>query len=808
MFALQAGITGTFNLGKVVLTEAAANTRLMYIFAPTTKYSLVINGTKFLNYYKIGLFLGNANTDIDLTVQNAIFNSTTTLGSGGNYYAIEADAVRNGNIVISGNTFTNYQPLTANSRTAISVVKSGDNSTVTVSNNTITDHISGGTLYGINLTGAGLTSSTFTVNGNNIIATSTGGIYYGIFANGTGAASVAPIIKNNTINLDGGGATSGSITGIHTEDVNSAISSNTIFATSTNAIVAGVSADAVSTILCNNIKVYSNNITISSPGSYGIIVGGEVTGARYTYLTNPQIYSNTVLFDQATTTTMHGIMFGYVKNGLGWNNYSSGADISYLIKGAASTTFYDNVAVNPISTGVSNAQAFRLKGASNGQYINNTLVNTNSTRSGQDVSEYSDADTAASTGTYNNNLSYSARDFLDYVFVGDSSVVTYANNDYYGSAYSFSYNGTAYSTISSWQSARELTASSTNPNFANINNSYSLFSNSPLIDAGTTNLLSSTTGDYLGNPIYGTPDIGAYEYQPPFRIGTSLVDPSGNIRIYGDGQYRYTTATSSGMTANLSATPVGGSWTYDASTTRPEWLNISNITWGSTKQWTASSSLATTTIFTVGDLAPNSTYQVTVDGIAGNNIASSSCSSGVCTSGPDGKLVLTYTGGYTTHTFAVAPIVATVTNTTVPLNNIPGGTASPSLLASILAPSASTTSYINSLTNPVPNCPIGFTCTPITQATSSSYKFTRALKLGMTGPDVKQLQIFLNSHGFAVSKAGGGSPGHETSYFGPATKSALMRFQSAHKKEILDPQGLAAPTGFFGEGTRGAVNGM
>ena len=53
MFALQAGITGTFNLGKVVLTEAAANTRLMYIFAPTTKYSLVINGTKFLNYYKI-----------------------------------------------------------------------------------------------------------------------------------------------------------------------------------------------------------------------------------------------------------------------------------------------------------------------------------------------------------------------------------------------------------------------------------------------------------------------------------------------------------------------------------------------------------------------------------------------------------------------------------------------------------------------------------------------------------------------------------------------------------------------------------
>ncbi|MCX6719378.1 MAG: peptidoglycan-binding domain-containing protein, partial [Candidatus Taylorbacteria bacterium] len=90
----------------------------------------------------------------------------------------------------------------------------------------------------------------------------------------------------------------------------------------------------------------------------------------------------------------------------------------------------------------------------------------------------------------------------------------------------------------------------------------------------------------------------------------------------------------------------------------------------------------------------------------------------------------------------------------------------------------------------------------------SSNSFTRTLKQGMVGNDVKQLQIFLNSQGFTVAKSGVGSQGKETTYFGPATKAALMRFQLAHKKEILEPQGLIAPTGFFGEGTMNAVKGM
>jgi hypothetical protein len=78
----------------------------------------------------------------------------------------------------------------------------------------------------------------------------------------------------------------------------------------------------------------------------------------------------------------------------------------------------------------------------------------------------------------------------------------------------------------------------------------------------------------------------------------------------------------------------------------------------------------------------------------------------------------------------------------------------------------------------------------------------------MTGADVKQLQMFLNSQGFTVAKTGPGSPGHETTQFGLATKAALVKFQLAHKAQILDPQGLKTPRGLFGPATMKVANGM
>ena len=88
----------------------------------------------------------------------------------------------------------------------------------------------------------------------------------------------------------------------------------------------------------------------------------------------------------------------------------------------------------------------------------------------------------------------------------------------------------------------------------------------------------------------------------------------------------------------------------------------------------------------------------------------------------------------------------------------------------------------------------------------SSYTFTRSLTLGSTGSDVKALQVFLNSQGFAISSSGAGSPGNETTYFGPATKTALMKFQEYYAKDVLVPNGLTKGTGFFGAATMRVVN--
>jgi len=95
-----------------------------------------------------------------------------------------------------------------------------------------------------------------------------------------------------------------------------------------------------------------------------------------------------------------------------------------------------------------------------------------------------------------------------------------------------------------------------------------------------------------------------------------------------------------------------------------------------------------------------------------------------------------------------------------------------------------------------------------TPTSNGGQSFGRTLKVGMTNSDVKKLQVFLNTQGFVVAQKGAGSPGHETTYFGIATKAALMKFQMAHKKEILDPQGLKSPTGIFAAGSMKVANAL
>ena len=109
------------------------------------------------------------------------------------------------------------------------------------------------------------------------------------------------------------------------------------------------------------------------------------------------------------------------------------------------------------------------------------------------------------------------------------------------------------------------------------------------------------------------------------------------------------------------------------------------------------------------------------------------------------------------------------------------------------------TQFFTTLLTPTP--------TPIPASTPPKViTFTRNLRLGSVGIDVRLLQQFLNKNGFLVSKTGPGSPWHETNYFGAKTKKALIKFQEAHADEILKPLGLKRGTGILGPRTRNFIN--
>lgn len=88
-------------------------------------------------------------------------------------------------------------------------------------------------------------------------------------------------------------------------------------------------------------------------------------------------------------------------------------------------------------------------------------------------------------------------------------------------------------------------------------------------------------------------------------------------------------------------------------------------------------------------------------------------------------------------------------------------------------------------------------------AVSGSGTLTRGLDVGSTGNDVRTLQRILNADiDTRIATSGAGSPGYETTYFGPATTVAVKKFQEKYGIAKLGSAGY----GYVGPATRAKLN--
>ncbi len=116
-------------------------------------------------------------------------------------------------------------------------------------------------------------------------------------------------------------------------------------------------------------------------------------------------------------------------------------------------------------------------------------------------------------------------------------------------------------------------------------------------------------------------------------------------------------------------------------------------------------------------------------------------------------------------------------------------------------------SILEEITNDISNLPLHETRTVRVSGIPEDFSFRYRQEQGAQGEAVRYLQKVLNlDPETRVAQSGPGSPGNETNLFGPATQSALLRFQQKYEAEVLRPAGLTRASGFMGELTRAKLN--
>lgn len=448
----------TVTLGAIVIdAQGTASRGIVYTDGGTVTPALVFNGTKIINWTTYGIRVASTRAHT-LTINNGILESSLISGAGGRGVDENTDSVKT--VTING--------LSCNLASVAGAAK---------------------TLAAVEIHPAtNGAASTCTISG--VTGTMTG--------NGTDDF-LGVIVKN----------------------IPNAIVQNCNFTCSGNASAnVGIQIGTSGGYQSDGAIIRSNTVTINAAACFGLQIGNALTGAEDNKCNNGAIYGNTVLgIYNGQIATPHGICIGPETNCVVYRNTVRNFYVGIIATKMTGGAVYDNILLEPYG------RILYAKGSNGTKFYNNTVVFTNGFAGIPFYATNSELDQSVSTNiVYANNLAYSPLanqvfcDVLPLNVGWAESTATFSNNVYYTSgaaaATPWSYQTNTYATLPLWiASGHDTNSLAGDPRFRAITSGdFSLLWTSPAINAGVSTGGVVTT-DFAGNPILGTPDIGAYEYQ-------------------------------------------------------------------------------------------------------------------------------------------------------------------------------------------------------------------------------------------------------------------------------------------------------
>ncbi len=194
---------------------------------------------------------------------------------------------------------------------------------------------------------------------------------------------------------------------------------------------------------------------------------------------------------------------------------------SYQDQASDSAEIYGNVIINKlngwgVSMAISYENGYNDLGAANGKIYNNTIIVRN-VNSSSNTGIFFYGIPQIDGWTVENNIFYladaSGGNFI-YQQTGGGTNMKFDHNLYYSSSNSphWYFAGSDYTSFLRWKNAGyDVNGDYANPLFEDFaNNDFELTAGSPAIKLGQN---VGLTKDFLGNPIIGLPDAGAFEFQ-------------------------------------------------------------------------------------------------------------------------------------------------------------------------------------------------------------------------------------------------------------------------------------------------------